>query len=152
MQGRPVWLASISRRSRNGRVVSALKLPRRLVDEAVKILERVLHGVGDTTRERTFQMCITTCMHRALTDEEIAKLPEGWMSIPPQDIAGGPVRTLSSKGIPETPSVEPCENYARKPLPGLFDADDDPLWVPIECGDCEPCRAREAAAERSCSR
>jgi len=149
MQGRPVWLASVSRRSRNGKCVSALKLPRRLVLEAERVLRRVLYGVGDSGRERLFQMCVTTCMHRALSDQEIEMLPDGWTEKPALDVAGGPVRVLASRGIPPgTLSVEPCEDYGREPFPGgLVDADGDPLWIPVDCGECPPCRARVVAVE-----
>ncbi len=144
MSGRPVWLASISRTSASGRVVSALKYPQRIAKEAQQLLEGVLRGVGDPSRERGFQMCITQCVHRSLSDEEIAQLPAAWCDAPALDVAGGPVRVLYSRGIPPTLSTEPCENFERAPI-GQLDSTNEPLWMPVECGACGPCVARAQA-------
>ncbi len=146
MGGQPVWLASISKTSSSGRVVSALKLSPRLLREALALLNSALRGVGDIERERGFSMCITTCLHRALSPEEVGALPEDWHTTPALDIAGGPVRVLYSRGIPPILSVEPCEDFEKQEI-GQLDSTNEPLWIPIECGGCPPCLARAAAVE-----
>lgn len=146
MGGRPVWLASIARRAANGGIIPALEWPRSQVEKGINRLSAVLAGVGDKKKERVFRMCITLCMHRALADEEVAALPPGWLERPALDVAGGPVEIIYTRGTVDSPSVMPCENMARRPLPTGRDYKGRPLWVPDECGRCAPCKARDACA------
>jgi hypothetical protein len=148
MDGRPVWLASMSRRAGNGKIIPALKWPSGQLKRAQARLHQVLHGVGDPNRERCFMMCITLCMHRALSDADIAALPPKWHDAPALDVAGGPIKILYARGCSESPSTLPCEHYDRVEIPDR-DFEGDRLWIPEECGECPPCRARALATERA---
>jgi hypothetical protein len=146
MSGRPVWLASMTRRKKDGRIIPTPRWsPAQMRAARKAIYERVLAGVGDEARERGFRMNATLCVHRALSDAEIAALPDGWMKMPAIDVAGGPVEVLWRTPLAiDAPSTRPCVNPTRMPLPGTNDPD---LWVPVDCGACEPCRARDACVE-----
>jgi len=98
-------------------------------------LDVLLGGVGDSEHEREFRMCITLCRHRALTDTEYEALPDWWHVADAVDIAGGPVEVRWSRNVPETPAIQPCV------APGKIKIGDG-LWLPEDCGECEPCRAR----------
>ena len=98
-----------------------------------------LRGVGDEQTERVFRMCLTLCFHRALTKEEEVLLPDGWSKAPYAGIAGGPVEIIR-QNVPSTPSCLPCEDPTKLPL----SPHDASLWIPGDCGRCEPCKAREA--------
>lgn len=139
MNGQPVWLASISRRDASGRLVATGRWSKGLRDASVAILRDVVHGVGDPTRERLFRMNITLCMHRALTDEEVAGLPKSWHAAAPMDIAGGPVEVLR-ESTPGALSTQPC----KKPGKRVIMMKQPELWLPIDCGKCPPCKARAA--------
>jgi hypothetical protein len=117
MGGRPVWLASVSKRATNGRIIPASKYPPRLERLALVELRRALRGVGDESRERCFAMCITLCLHRALSDDEIAALPASFHDAPALDVAGGPLRTIYTKGFDPPLSCQPCEHPTHAPLP-----------------------------------
>lgn len=140
MDGRPVWLASVSIRDRHGNLVpsSEWRQDRRTVERLEKIARKVLWGVGDETAERYFRMPITACFHRALTAEEEAGLPLDWQDSPPIDMAGGGVETFWSKvGDPLT--IQPCHNPGRVPIPREPNPD---IYTIEECGKCPPCKAR----------
>ena len=106
---------------------------------AERAIKKALRGVGNRDHERCFRMQAILGVQRAASDEEVAGLPESWGS----DVSGmacGPVEVLWSKGCPEPPSVQPCENPARVPT-----SDVNPeLWFPEDCGECPPCEARKA--------
>jgi hypothetical protein len=97
-----------------------------------------LGGIGDQTRERFFRMCITACLHRGIRPDELASIPKWWHDAEAIDIAGGPVEVLWQKGVPEIPSAMPCHNPGRQIIGTRLD-----LWVPVDCGECEPCIARQ---------
>ena len=134
----------MSVRDRDGRIVGAKNWARRdiyvngLPREAIGVLrEHALDGVGDKALERVFRMNITLCIHRAATPEEVAAVPHDWQAAP-SGMAGGPVEIISEKGIESSMSASPCESPEHiSCIPTRPD-----LWVPGDCGRCEPCRAR----------
>lgn len=138
MSGWPVWLASASLRDRRGQIRSALGWDEPTAAAVSATLDTLLAGVGDPAHEREFVMCVTLCRHRALTEAEFAQLPAWWHEADAVDIAGGPVAVRWSRGVPATPAIEPCTNPGRErvgdPIGGLY--------LPEDCGQCEPCRAR----------
>jgi len=165
MAGTPVWLASLSRPKhfRDGRV--PMKAARRApgfhgiprlatslwspmtIETSADILRRLLGDAGDASRERLFRMQVTLCLHRAVREDELARLPEYFHADPALDIAGGPVEILEETE-PGAASTKPCHDPRRVPL----DPYDRLLWVPEDCGRCEPCLARLAIMEgRTCS-
>jgi hypothetical protein len=138
MDGWPVWLASMSRRDRFGRIVPTEKWSSAQMADAEDQLSTLLEGVGDPLRERCFRMCITLCRHRALSVAEHGSLPAEWHAAPAVDLAGAPVELLWSKGIPTSLAAQPCWFPERvrvgDPLAGLY--------VPMDCGACDTCKAR----------
>src|SRR5437867_3315156 len=140
MEGQPVWLASVSI-AQNGITLSAgnlLPAERALVRA---LLDWAVDGVGDLERQRLFRMNLTTCLHRALTAEEVARLPASFHEGDAIDLGGGPVEILWQT-VPERPSTQPCHAPRRSvPYPERPD-----LWIPEDCGVCAPCRARAAIA------
>lgn len=146
MDGWPVWLASASVRWPNGDIVptarwAAIGRQSHGYRRVTESIDTLLGGVGDTTRQREFRMCITVCRHRALTQAEVDGLPYEWHRAVPRDIAGGPVEVLWSRGVPDVPSVRPCEQPRRVPLPGHTFVTSE-MYFPQDCGVCEPCIAR----------
>jgi hypothetical protein len=143
--GRPVWLASLSRRKSNGSIIATgdwlFKMG--LKAEAERLVRQALKGVGDERFERLFRMNITYCLHRALSEDEVAGLPAAWERAP-GGLAGGPVEVLWQRGIPDDlQAAKCCENPHRMVvIPSRPD-----LWVPTDCGKCPPCLAR-AEVER----
>lgn len=139
MDGSPVWLASISRRSaRTGWINGVERWSARVLRRMEEFIdEEILAGVGDADRQRSFRMNVTLCRHRALTPEEVAGLPDSFHDAPAIDIAGGPVEVLW-ENVPTRPSTQPCESPGRYTM----DAARPDLWVPVDCGRCAPCRAR----------
>lgn len=141
MSGRPVWLVSISKRDRDGRIKGTGKWSKAEYRIAETLAHDVLKGVGVPDKERAFRMNVTFCVHRAATLDEIRGLPNDWHCAL-GGLAGGPVEVLWSNGIPTSPSCRPCEN------PGRMDSGcgRQDLWIPVDCGECEPCRARAEMA------
>lgn len=141
-----MWLASISKRNHNGKgdVVPAFTWSSRLMREARTILLATLVGVGDETRERGFRMCTTMCVHRALSDAEVAQLGEAWCSLAPRDMAGGPLEILYERGCAATLSTRPCAAPEKVELGR--GAAGVALFVPIDCGECPTCLDRLARA------
>lgn len=140
MSGWPVWLASMSMRNRHGQIIAAEHWCRHPV--AYRALCKVLRGVGDPSRERLFRMNVTLCLHRAVTAEEIASLPQTWKD-DLSGMAGGPVEILWSKGVEAPESCKPCLSPGRNnAIPGRPD-----LWIPLDCRKCPPCLARRQIEE-----
>jgi len=140
MDGQPVWLASLSRRRPNGRFVYVPDWSGPQRRDAERLLRTVLFGVGDPTRERLFRMNVTLCLHRAATDAEVAAQPAWFLEAPGCGLAGGPVEVLA-ESVPGALSTKPCERPIREPF------DRHPHgWLPVGCGECGPCRARDEAA------
>ena len=131
-----MWLASASLRGRDGKIVGTERWTPEMFDRVSAGLDVLLDGVGDVDRQREFRMCITLCRHRALTEGEFKLLPVWWHDAPAVDIAGGPVEVRWHRGIPERPSTQPCVAPGKERL-------SVGLWLPVDCGRCEPCLARE---------
>lgn len=141
MTGQPVWLGSISRRTPlgGGRLSTQVWSPQTMT-ESTELLRRLLGPVGNPARERIIRMQITLCIHRALTDEEVTQLPTYFHEEPPVDLAGGPVEVVweNEQGSLSTrPCEQPRHGYPPGPRHPL-------IWVPLDCGRCDPCRARAA--------
>lgn len=142
MDGQPVWLASVSV-ARDGRTVGAGDLDAEGQALVKALLWEVMNGVGDESRQRLFRMNLTTCLHRAATDDEVASVPAYFHTCDAVGLAGGPVAVLWET-VPGKPSTRPCERPERMiAIPSRPD-----LWIPQDCGDCEPCHARADAVAR----
>lgn len=140
MDGRPVWLASASYKSPiTDRIIATGDLTDSKRKQMEQTLLDVLEGVGDLEAERLFRMNVTLCIHRALTEDEVANLPPEFHTCEAIDLAGGPIEILR-QNVPPRPSTMPCEHPTQHTLvPGRPD-----LWLPLDCGECEPCKARAA--------
>ena len=80
-------------------------------------------------------------MHRALTEKEADGLPEAWKSSRPVHLAGGPIEILRET-VEGALSTRPCAApVMEQAVPG------SPVLLPIDCGACPPCRARNAAEQ-----
>lgn len=145
MDGRPVWLASVSRRDVLGNIVPTGEWPMAMRNKAERLLKEILRGAGDPSRERLFRMNVTLCLHRGLTEAEEAGLPDWWHAAPAVDLAGGAVEVLRSRGTSGRPAQQPCENPGRE-LPPSYDPR---LWIPVDCAECAPCLDRAAIREGS---
>lgn len=144
MEGRPVWLASISIRDSQG-VIPTGRWSDRQRAKAERLLKRVLEPVGDTTREVLFRMNVTLCRHRGLTVDEEAGLGADFHTFKAADTAGGAVELLWTRGV-EGDAIRPCEQPGREPIADAGGVSTDPdLWLPIPCDRCPPCRARAKA-------
>jgi len=139
MNGQPVWLASISRFRPTGRRLYVPEWSASQLREAEKQLRLLVDGVGDVSRERLFRMNITLCLHRAATDAEVAAQPSWFLNAPGCGLAGGPVAVLSET-VAGSASTKPC----LQPRKHVIDATSVHGWIPVDCGRCEPCLAREA--------
>lgn len=151
MGGRPVWLASCSVMDlkREDPVRGGpLKLPTHrwpslVRAEAERQLRLALAGVGDDSMQRCFRMCVTLCVHRAVTDAELAGLPADWKCVAPRDLAGTPLEVLwTTPAVPKVLSAEPCRAPLRRPIRG---AEHLEMYIPIGCGRCDTCQARQAS-------
>ncbi|GAC1394262.1 MAG: hypothetical protein NVSMB31_14510 [Vulcanimicrobiaceae bacterium] len=139
MQGWPVWLASISIKDR-GTIIPTEQWSRMRMKTALSTLESVLFRVGDQRKERAFRMCATLCIHRAVSSAEASMLPADWFKEPGTDLAGGSLEILYERGYASPMSTKPC----TQPLRQYLDARQPKIFLPIDCGECEPCRARTA--------
>ena len=142
MSGEPVWLCSVSKQDKSGETVGTAKWKPEDFAMAERLALSALAGVGDPERQRAFRMNITFCVHRAVSDEEKAQLPKEWAGAR-GGMAGGPVEVLWSRGIEHKPAAMPCHN----PHHMVIDQSRPDLWVPEDCGKCEPCQARAAIAK-----
>src|SRR5580765_4872742 len=126
MDGRPVWLASISRRSpvRGGRLATPLWTPETM-RASWALLRRLIGPAGDPSRERIFRMNVTVCLHRAASDDDLARVPDSFHTAEPIDLAGGPVEVLW-ESVPGAPSTRPCHAPEKIPL----DRTNPLLWLP----------------------
>jgi hypothetical protein len=138
MDGQPVWLASISRRRPNGRVLYVPEWSPSQRRDAEARLRRLLVGAGDESRERLFRMNVTLCLHRAASDAEVAAAPSWFLSARGCGLAGGPVEILGET-VRGAASTKPCERPNRMQL----ERGNPHAWIPIDCGECRPCRARQ---------
>src|SRR5215831_3281329 len=141
--GQPVWLASFSRRDRSGQIIATGNWKKKHIDLGLGRLRRVLDGVGDPERERLFRMNITLCLHRGVTTTEEAALPSSWHERL-GGMAGGPIQLLWSHGVPDHVAGRPC----IAPGHDLCIPQRPDLWLPVDCGQCDPCKARAEIASR----
>lgn len=140
MNGRPVWLASISIRNRYGQLMPSSSWAQNptTLDRLERVLRRQLWGVGDNTAERFFRMPITACYHRALSTDEDRRVRR---MRPLQDASRSPSmrrqdsRPLSSASIEMLPpnGQKSCERggallRAEIPLGRAYPARDDAVW------------------------
>jgi hypothetical protein len=139
MDGQPVWLASISLRDEAHRIRAVPRWSKFERMDAEDRLRELLEPVGDTTRERLFRMNVTLCLHKAATDEEARRQPVWFRTHPAVALAGGPVEVLW-ENVTGALSTKPCRRPKKVPL----DPVDRLLWLPRDCGECPPCRARAA--------
>lgn len=143
MDGVPVFLASTSRRDwRTGRLLFTPTWPQPWYQDSIAALRRLLGPLGDRSRERIFRMNLTLCVHRALTDEECARLPASFWEGDAEGIAGAPVAVLW-ENVPGALSTKPCAAPHKAPISGY--ARDPDGWIPVDCGICPSCLARAAA-------
>jgi hypothetical protein len=136
MDGRPVWLCSVSRAA-GGRIKATGTWTAEEFAMAERLALSALAGVGDAQRQRAFRMNVTFCVHRAVSEAEGAALPACWADAP-GCLAGGPVEALWSRGIEHRDAAMPC----RDPRRILADPRRPDLWLPVDCGLCPPCLAR----------
>ena len=101
-----------------------------------QLLKLAVEEAGDPARERMFQMCSTLCIHRGVRPDEEEGLSAEWKASPP-GMAGGPVRLLYSRGV-DNEAGKPCENPGKE----LMDSRQPELYLPVDCSECGPCRAR----------
>ncbi len=144
MEGWPVWLASVTLRDRAWKIRPTETWTAKDHEHATAVLDMALGDVGDDSKQRQFRMCSTLCRHRALTDAEASKLPSWWFTEIAKDIAGGPVELEWEKGLAPSLSTRPCEH----PSWVQIDPNDARLKFPMDCGECEPCKARAMCANR----
>ena len=97
-------------------------------------LQRLLKGVGDRQRERSFRMNATVGWQRALTEQEVEGLGGCRQA---EDAAGIPIEVLWEKGEPVL-SCQPCAN----PVKLVVAVHRPDLWVATGCGSCPSCLAR----------
>lgn len=142
MNGRPVWLASVSMRDSLGEIIPTGRWTVRQREKADRIIGRILGGAGDQEREVAFRMNVTVCRHRGLTDDEEAGLPSSFHEFEATDSAGASVELLWSRGVTGA-AIEPCANPGREPI---GDSGDPDMWLPVPCERCESCLARQAVA------
>src|SRR5262245_38334777 len=99
MNGQPVWLASVSRRTATGRLSPNTRWTDGIKRQAEALLRSAVRGVGDESRERLFRMNVTYCLHRASTDAEVAGQDDEFRLLAPTGLAGGPVEILSETEV-----------------------------------------------------
>lgn len=133
-----MWLASLSRWRKTidrGHIVEKPLLTgdwtEEQITDGIGKLHDVLGQVGDQTRERGFRMNLTLCLHRAVSDEELARLDQ---RVCATHLAGGPIEVLF-ESRPGGLSTQPCSRPERKYL-------SERVWLPVDCGRCPSCRAR----------
>jgi hypothetical protein len=134
-----VWLASVSKRGKGNVLLPSKKWDRDFAKVYREVMCPALKGVGNPKQERLFRMSITLCLHRVTTADEadyLHRATEGELD----GLAGGPVEILWSHGLATTESCQPCQNPIRQYVePGRKD-----LWIPVDCGGCPSCLARQA--------
>lgn len=138
-----MWLASVSVRRRSDEIVSTDRWATRdcgTKRAAEKLLDDVLHGVGNPDKERQFRMSATLCRHRALTTAEFECLPKWWHDAPSLDTAGPPIEVMWTRGIPEILSTLPCRNPGKSMV-------DKEIYIVVPCNQCDTCVARNTAED-----
>jgi hypothetical protein len=139
MEGRPVWLASLSRRDASDAILATGTWSKRERKRLIAYLRSdVLAGVGDPSVERVFRMNSTLCVHRLCTAEEAAYAMSMWAGVTHRDLAGQPVEVIEEVGCTSALSTRPCD----EPLHEVIIPDRPDLWVPRDCGSCPSCVAR----------
>ena len=129
-----MWLVSISKWSANGANVPIARWSDTQHRAAKALAHDLLHGVGNPDIERGFAMVATLCVHRAVTDSELAHCPD----ITPSNLAGpAAAGTLwQTDAFPPLPlSAQRCENNTWVTHLGVR--------LPGDCTTCPPCLARQ---------
>lgn len=139
MNGRPVWLASVGLHDRQGNVIATTQWPDEERERVRALIDKTLDNLGDESREVEFRMMITLCRHRGLSREEEEGLPASFHEAPAVDTAGASIELLSVKGV-SGDAIKPCM-FSKKEFAFLPRQD---IWLPVPCGKCKTCRAREA--------
>lgn len=145
-----VWMAFVGVRDMMDRVIATDSWSDHRRACLLDLLRRALSGVGDETRERLFRMQPALCLERALTPAESAEIPAERQALKAAHIFGGPVELFSS--FVDVTAGNPCEKptrqyHRRQQKRGGFGSIETDLWVPIDCGECPPCLAREKIRE-----
>jgi hypothetical protein len=134
-----VWLCSVSKRGKGNVLLPSKKWDRDFAKAYREVMCPALKGVGNPKQERLFRMSITLCLHRVTTPDEadyLHRATEGELD----GLAGGPVEILWSHGLATSDSCQPCQAPTRQYVePGRKD-----LWIPVDCGQCPSCLARQA--------
>lgn len=139
MKGQPVWLASISRKRKNGQIFYVPEWSASQLRHAERLLIEMVSGVGNPQRERLFRMNVTLCLHRAATVEEVERQGACFLTAPGNGLAGGPVEILRETELGQW-STKPCTMPRRAVI-----GDSEHAWIPMDCGGCAPCLGRKAA-------
>lgn len=131
-----MWLASISH-WRDGRNVPFEQWGNGVTNIARRLALELLDGVGDPSMERHFAMVMTFCVHRAVSDEELAAYCSTGRT---SHLAGPPVKELyRTEAFPALPlTAQRCERGKW----AYLHAGNQRLRVPGDCGECPPCLAR----------
>ena len=83
--GRPVWHASIARWSKTA-VIPIARWGDGVRREARRMLNQTLDGIGQGEAvEHVMRTAIAVHWRKALSDSEMAMLPEQWLAIPARD-------------------------------------------------------------------
>lgn len=114
-----------------------------MINQGADRLAGVLEGVGDPTHERLCLNAAALIHSRVLTEAEIdaANLRDACATDP----AGTPLRILWERGECFVLSTRPCERGGVR----LVHYNGIKIPQARECGECEPCIARERLWERS---
>lgn len=130
-----MWLASISH-WRNGRNIPYQRWGAGVRRVGHRLARNLLCGVGDPDVERRFAMVMTLCVHRAVSDDELAVCGTDRAV----HLAGPAVEEIS-----RTPGYPPLPLTAQRCERGTWAFLQTPhgrLRIPGDCADCAPCLAR----------
>lgn len=115
--------------------------------QAFGLLDEVTRGIGHPEHFRKFRMQITVCKHVPLLEQEIEALPATWHDERGHTLAGGPVESLDSVGLPPgLVSAQPCVKPGKNMLSASVVGGDPDAWLPVDCGVCPSCMARTELA------
>lgn len=133
----------MSRRTSAGSIVPTERWTPAQRRETEGVLSEILDRCGDPGRERVVRMSITLSIYRACRDDELTKLPSAFFQDPPVHMFGGAIEIIR-ESEPAVESAKPCEQPGRRMLGARY----PDLWIPIDCGTCGPCQARQAIDKR----
>jgi hypothetical protein len=143
----PIWLAFVTVRDMMNRVIPTSSWSAHRAELLIALLQRVLGEVGDHRYERIFRMQPSLCLQRACSGAEIDSIADR-NERKVGHLAGGPVDVLFSFfERRDRPSSLPCKDPIRVPIEEGVNTHAD-LWVPVDCGLCEPCLNRGAIRDQ----